>query len=251
MQIDVIVLAGAKNDGRLQEVANCEYEALIPINGKPMINYVIQVLKSSQWINRIIVVGYPEMKSELDPSVILLEAGESLADNLKIGIDYLNHREHVLVITSDIPMLNVEALEDFLTRCSELEGDIFYPIISRESNENTYPGTERTYFHLKEGIFTGGNVVLIGPSVVEACYAMINRVLNLRKNPWRLVQLLGFNFILKFIMRNLSISEIEKRVAHLFGIKGIAVISPYPEIGTDIDKPSDWELAERVLSQQD
>ena len=118
-----------------------------------MINYVIQVLKSSQWINRIIVVGYPEMKSELDPSVILLEAGESLADNLKIGIDYLNHREHVLVITSDIPMLNVEALEDFLTRCSELEGDIFYPIISQESNENTYPGTERTYFHLKRRYF--------------------------------------------------------------------------------------------------
>lgn len=250
MQIDVIVLAGALNDGRLQEIADCEYEALIPINGQPMINYVIQVLKESDWINRIVVVGFPEMKTQLGSNVILIDAGASLAENLRIGIDYLNHNDPVLVITSDIPLIHKEALEDFLTRCSELEGDLFYPIISRESNENVYPGAERTYFHLKEGIFTGGNVVLIGPSIIEECYAMINRVLNLRKKPWRLVQLLGFNFIVKFILRNLSISEIEKRVTSLFGIKGIAVISPYPEIGTDIDKPSDWELAEKILSEQ-
>lgn len=250
MRVDVVVLAGARNNGRLQEVAECEYEALIPINGKPMVNYVIDVLKNSPRIGKIVVVGYPEMKPKLDPEVILVEAGASLADNLKIGIDYLEHTQHVLVITSDIPMINEEALDDFLTRCSELEGDLFYPIISKESNESVYPGEIRTYFHLKEGVFTGGNIVLISQDIIKDCYEMMTRVLNLRKKPWRLVQLLGFSFILKFLMQNLSINEIEKRVAGLFGIKGITVISPYPEIGTDIDKPSDWQLAEKVLSKQ-
>ena len=38
MQVDAIVLAGAKNDGKLLEISACEFEALIPINEQPMIN---------------------------------------------------------------------------------------------------------------------------------------------------------------------------------------------------------------------
>ena len=75
----------------------------------------------------------------------------------------------------------------------------------------------------------------------------MDRVLTLRKKPWKLAQLLGFSFMLKFFMQRLSLAELEKRVSQLLGVKGVAIISPYPEIGTDVDKPSDFELAERVI----
>ncbi|NLM69130.1 MAG: hypothetical protein GX177_03905, partial [Firmicutes bacterium] len=52
MQVDAIVLAGAKNDGKLQEVSSCQYEALIKINDKPMLCYVINALKSSAYIGK-------------------------------------------------------------------------------------------------------------------------------------------------------------------------------------------------------
>ena len=32
------------------------------------------------------------------------------------------------------------------------------------------------------------------------------------------------------------------------GIRGRAIISPYAEVGVDVDKPSDLELAHRYLS---
>lgn len=90
--------------------------------------------------------------------------------------------------------------------------------------------------------------MLMAPNVIDDCYMMIQRVVALRKKPVRISRMLGFRFIIKLALRRLTISEIEKRVENMFGLQALAIISFYPEIGTDIDKPSDWEIARRVLS---
>lgn len=248
MQVDAIVLAGARNDGKLLEISSCEFEALIPINNRPMIQYVISALQESTKIRDIVVVGHLALKPYLQENIVLLECGKSMSENIKIGIDYLESKNHVLIITSDIPMITREAVDDFIDRCSEQAGDLFYPVITKEVNDQAYPGVKRTYVKLKDGTFTGGNFVLMAPNVIDDCYMMIQRVVALRKKPVRISRMLGFRFIIKLALRRLTISEIEKRVENMFGLQALAIISFYPEIGTDIDKPSDWEIARRVLS---
>lgn len=250
MQVDAIVLAGAKNDGKLQEISSCEFEALIPINEQPMINYVISALRDTAAIRKIVVVGSVAMKKHLPDNVILLECGETLPENIKIGIDYLDSKRHVLIITSDIPMVQGKAIEDFLDRCRDKEEDLFYPIVSKVANQKMFPGVNRTYVQLKDGTFTGGNLVLMAPNVIEDCREMIQRVVELRKKPVQISRMLGISFIVKLLLHKLSVHEIEHRVEQMFGLRALAVISPYPEIGTDIDKASDWELAQRVLTQK-
>ena len=51
----------------------------------------------------------------------------------------------------------------------------------------------------------------------------------------------------QILLRQLSLGVGEKELM-ILGFMGVAIISPYPEIGTDVDKPSDLELAERVMS---
>ncbi|HHX01300.1 MAG TPA: NTP transferase domain-containing protein [Firmicutes bacterium] len=250
MQVDAIVLAGAKNDGKLQEVSSSPYEALILINDKPMVSYVVEALRNSAQVNRIVVVGYAEFKEYMDDGVVLLECGQSLVENIEIGMDYLGAENHVLVVTSDIPMLTSAAVDDFLTRCRDHTQDLFYPIVSKEVNEAVYPGVGRTYVKIKDGTFTGGNMVLVAPKFIQESQQVIHRVVALRKKPFEIVKLLGFRILIKFIFRCLTIAEVERRVKHLFGINAKAVITSYPQIGTDVDKPSDWELAQRILSQQ-
>jgi hypothetical protein len=126
---------------------------------------------------------------------------------------------------------------------------LFYPIVSKDANEAVYPGVARTYVKLKDGTYTGGNMVLVAPKFVQGSKQVIQRVVVLRKKPFDIVKLLGFRILVKFIFRCLRIAEVERRVKHLFGINATAVITSYPQIGTDVDKPSDWELAQRVLSQ--
>ncbi len=251
MQVDTIILAGAKNDGKLQEVSSSQYEALITINGKTMLSYVVEALQESDYVRKIVVVGYSALRSHLSDDVILLECGESLVDNIQVGIDYLGVQKPVLVVTSDIPMLTSEAINDFVYSCQDLKKDLFYPIISKEDNERVYPGVERTYVQLKDGVYTGGNMVLIGPNFVEESRQVVQQVVALRKKPFAIIKMLGFGIIIKYILHRLSIADVERRVEILFGISAKAVMTSYPQIGTDIDKPSDLELAEKILAYEE
>ena len=46
---------------------------------------------------------------------------------------------------------------------------------------------------------------------------------------------------------SLRVTEIESRVEEIVKVKGAGVISLFPEIGVDVDKPSDLELVRAIL----
>lgn len=249
MKVEAIVLAGASNRGALGSVSDASHEALILLEGRPMIDYVIDALRASPSIARILVVGPAASLAQCCDlrGVELCDAGGSLVENLQIGIERLNPTGPVLVVTSDIPLIHPEAVEDFVRRCEDLSADIYYPIVSKEVNEARFPGMRRTYVRLKEGTFTGGNLVLLRPEIVASCRDMIAQAVAMRKNPLQLSRLLGFAFILKLLFNRLTLREIEERVRLILGFRGVAIISPYPEVGIDVDKPEDLRLVEAAL----
>lgn len=248
MVIDAIILAGASNNGALRAVTDTPYEALIDINGRTMLDYVVDAVVGAKSISRVVVVGPAKALDSLAGRVYkVVQCGDSMVENILIGLEVLHATGKVLLVTSDIPLLTSEAIEDFLKRCSEREADIHYPVVAKEVNETRYPGVKRTYVRLIEGTFTGGNLALLDPEVVRQCHLMIEKAVQMRKKPWQLSRLLGFRFIVKFLFSRLSIEEIEGRVRLMLGFRGVGIISPYPEIGIDVDKPSDLELVRNVL----
>ncbi|TCL76343.1 GTP:adenosylcobinamide-phosphate guanylyltransferase [Hydrogenispora ethanolica] len=249
--MDAVILAGALNSGPLRAVSSAQYEAAIEIAGRPMLDYVVKALQNVASIRRIIIVGNesavaPEIRRQ---AVGVIEPGGTLVDSLIGGLNALQSAEPVLVATSDIPLITREAVEDFLSRCSRIPGDVYYSFVSKELNEAKYPGVQRTYVTLREGTFTGGNLALIAPRVVEENAEMLRKAALLRKKPWKLCQMLGWRYLWKLLCGNLTIAEIEQRVRSVFGIRAVGIISPFPEVGIDVDKPSDFRLATEVLSK--
>ncbi|MGE5575953.1 MAG: NTP transferase domain-containing protein, partial [Syntrophothermus sp.] len=227
-KIDVVVLAGANNDGALKAVTDTPYEALIMLAGKPMVKYVVDAAARSKYVGRVVIVGPERQLREFldDTAFYIAQCGETMVENILIGIEMLQPRGKVLLVTSDIPLLTPEAIDDFIERCNAAEADIYYPIVSREANDAKYPGVKRTYVRLKEGVFTGGNMALLQPQVVRKSHKMIERAVSMRKKPWQLSRLLGFKFIVKFVFNKLSLTEIEQRVQLILGFKGVGIISP-------------------------
>lgn len=248
MKVDAVILAGAPNTGKLRDVNSEEWEANISIHGKPMIDYVLEALLDAEKVDAIVVVGPAELKSKLPDSVRFVLAGNTISENIFLSLDALEQKNKIMVITSDIPFIHAEAIDDFIKRCLELKGEVFYPLISKEANEQVYPNNIRTYFTLKEGTFTGGNLIIATPEAIHNSRWIIDKVIAERKKPWKIVKILGFMFILKFITRQLSLHEIELRASEILGYSGILIISPYPELGTDIDKPSDLSLAKQMIN---
>lgn len=249
---DAIILAGGENSKQLSKFSPQPYEAMIEIAGKPMVAFVAEALSASQHVERIFVVGPVKelTRCKFPNNTFIVESGKSIIETIKIGMEALGHQRKVLVVTADIPLLTADAVNDFLVQCAAIDADLYYPIVQREVNNRCYPGNKRTYVRLKEGTYTGGNIFLVNPAIVPQCVAVAERIIDNRKNPFKLACILGWKFVFQFIFGTLSLGNVEKRVSELLGIKGAVVCSQYPELGIDVDKPSDLELVKSAFSAQ-
>jgi molybdopterin-guanine dinucleotide biosynthesis protein A len=243
--INAIILSGDKNE----TLAGGYTKALARIKDRAMIEYVIDALRQSENIGEIAVIG-PEgrLRPYLGSRVTyIVEGAYDLIDNTIIGTELFKDDPRVLVLTCDIPFLTPEAVDHFIEKSEETGADLCYPIITKESNQLKFPNAKRTYTRLKDGTFTGGNMFYLNPRVVEGSAGLARRLVGYRKRPWKMCSVLGWDFVLRLLAGNLSIADVEERMSRILGITLAAVISPYPEVGNDVDKESDLLLAREYL----
>ncbi|HEY3369035.1 MAG TPA: NTP transferase domain-containing protein [Symbiobacteriaceae bacterium] len=251
MAVNVILLAGAANTGPLKEVSTATNEALIEIGGKPMVQYVVDALRQSKEVDRIVIVAPP---GELEPHVkgdrleFVPSAGH-IIDNVLVAARTLPRDVQLLLATSDIPLITGDMIDGLVALCRQKPADLYYPIVERTMGEHKYPNVKRTYVNLREGVFTGGNLFLVNPEIVEGVAPRARKFLDYRKNPAKMVTLLGLSFLLRYmVLKNLTLKELEAKVSSMWAIHGAVIICPWPEVGIDVDKPSDLQLARAVLS---
>lgn len=246
--LDVVLLAGSANSGPMRECSNETNEAMIKIDTKPMISYVADALIGSRFIDKIVIVGPKELNEVFtEKSITIMEPGNTAVSNLVKGLKLVDAGRKVLVSTCDIPLLTTKAVDELISMCTDKDVDLFYPIVPMETVFKKFPDIKRTSVNLSDGNFTGGNLFIINPGAVDSCVPKIEQFVSFRKSPIKLCRLLGMKFVFKFLFNRLSISEIEKKVSELLGIKGRAVITFSPEIGVDVDKPSDYSIVSAYL----
>ncbi len=249
---NALILAGTKKKGSLEIAENVDNKALIMIDDKPMITYIVDALNNSENIDKIIVVG---PKNELHPYIgkkveEILNPGNSILENMERGLNFFNSDDNLLILTSDIPLITPEAIDEFLNICTKRKLCIGYPIITKENIIKKYPETERTYVKMKEGILCGGNIVFFKPEVFFQNKELIQGLFNNRKNNLKNAKILGLKCILKFLFKTLTIEDAEKRVTDIIGYNSGAVMVSYPEIMIDLDKLSDLKLIRSCLERQ-
>ncbi|HBQ27840.1 hypothetical protein DK28_0215480 [Peptococcaceae bacterium SCADC1_2_3] len=256
--VEAVVLAGRTNNGRLKNCSSVSHEAIIPIVEKPMVVHVVEALLNTPRINQVVVVGpKKELADYLNINrVSLVSAGQDMLENVQLGLTYCPETRYTLIVTSDIPLLTAAATEDFLNQCERLScADLFYPVISREVIENYFTALNiplskihRTYVSLKDGVFTGGNLVLLNPAVFARCSEKGAPFIEARKSPLKLGRLLGTSFLWRFLLRQITLTEATQRVSWLLNVKGAVVKSNFPEVGIDVDKPVDLALVREILT---
>ena len=120
-------------------------------------------------------------------------------------------------------------------------------MVPREAVEARWPGMRRTYARLREGRFTGGNLMLLDPALFRGALDMARRVIALRKRPLALARLVGLDILWKLLWGRLAIAEVEARASRILGVPLRALITPYAEVGVDVDKETDLVWLEGVV----
>lgn len=249
VELEAIVLAGRANDGKLAGESEEPLEANIDIAGRPMVSYILDVLERLDQITKIHLIGPREGLSRYETGKVkILPPGGDLFDNVKRGLDAVSS-EYALVCASDVPLVTSEIMERFLSRCVESGADFCYPVCEKSQCDKAFPGVKRTYLTIREGTFTGGNLFFVRKAAVSQAWPMVEKMISYRKSPLKMAAQLGPWLLLKVALKRASVSELERRVERLIHLKPKALLGADPEIGVDVDKPSDLELCRRILGK--
>ncbi|WP_298628746.1 NTP transferase domain-containing protein [uncultured Thermus sp.] len=206
-------------------------KALVPYRGRPMAEWVLSALQEAG-LSAIYVGENPGLAPS--PRLTLPDTG-SLLGNLEAALGHAEGR--VLVATADIPHLSPEAVRFVLEKAPEAA--LVYPIVPKGAVEARFPHTRRTYARLREGVFTGGNLLLLHKELFFQALPLAQRVVALRKKPWALARLIGWDILLKLLLGRLTLPELEARAKRILGVEARALITPYPEVGVDVDREED------------
>ncbi len=253
--MDAILFAGGipQPDEPLYRYSAGEPKALIDVAGKPMIQWVVDALCEARTIDRIVIIGLTE-KSRLEcgkPLVYLPNEGR-LLDNVKAGtakVLELNPKaKYVLLASSDTPAVTGDMFDWIVNTCMETRDDLYYNVIRREAMEKRYPGSKRTYTKLKDMEVCGGDTNMVRAAIVNQHSDFWNKVFDARKSPAEQATLLGPDILFRLLFRQLTADDVIQRVASKLGLKGRAIVCPYPEVGMDVDKPHQLELLRADLA---
>lgn len=242
--VNAVILAGDSEENGVSK-------ALKVIYSRYMIEYVINSLKESGCVGRIYIVGDERLKEKVGSLVDgWIRACGGIMENIRCSVEAIGDFETPCIIaTSDIPMVKGEAIRDFVEKCQIRSIDLGYPIIDKKLNDQKYPDVKRTYVKMKEGTYTGGNIVYLNPKIVEKCTRKAKQLIEYRKNPFKMGRVLGFTFLIRLALGKLPISKVEDKIQRMFDIRGSAILTDYPEIGNDVDKPSDVEFMNKYLKK--
>ena len=256
-KIDAVVLAGGESSPAVMQATGQARRANIKIGEHSMLEHVINALNDSGTIGSIIVIGDVNA-----PNCVVLEEGRTMIDNLMKGLLKLRSakgdgdQRFALIATCDIPFLTSESINDFVQRAIEARASLCYPIIPMDLCRTKYGSFKRTSLRVKEGEFTGGNIMLVDIDVMLTQRSMIERSFAARKNLFRIASILGPAFLFRLIVsrlvtpKALNLRLLETAVTNFIGATARAIVTLYAEIGTDIDKFEDVRAAIELSQAQ-
>ncbi len=257
-QVDALLAAGglAKPDDPLYPLVGENPKALLPIAGKPMAQWVLDALAGAERIGRVVVVGLaPESGLTCgDKPLDFIPSAGSMVANARAGLQrvlQLNpSATRTLWVSADIPTVRAEHFNWLVDESLKTGDDFCYSLIERSVMEKRFPGSRRSYTHLKGATVCGGDASLLATRLVKGNNPIWEEITKARKNVFKQASLIGYQTLLLLALRQLTAERAVQLVSKKLGMTGRPVFCPYAEVGMDVDKPFQYELVARDLEKR-
>ncbi len=253
--IDAVITAGGipKPEDLLYPLTQGKSKALLPIGGRPMVQWVLDALDGSARVGRVVVVGLAPTDAALTSrkELLYLPNAGSMIGNAQAGIKKIlalnPDAKKAIIASADIPCLTSAMVDWMVDTCLASDHEIYYGLIAQADMERRFPGSRRSYFALKEGRFCGSDIIMLSTALAGDYNPAWNEIVGARKNILRQASIIGFDTLLLMLLRQMTIHEAEHRAQTKLGVKGRILPDPFAETGMDVDKPRQYEQVKRDL----
>ncbi len=260
MSFTTILLAGDRPADVLAKQSPGGRKALLLLDGRPMILYVLDTLLAAHHVGEIVVVANrvseiesnPELKAVAAASggrITFREGAGSPATSVLKTMDEMRFAGAILVTTADNPLLSVATLDEFCIAVSADPAIEAAVGLARETEiRAAYPDVKRTYIRLGGEGYSGCNLFALTPGAGPKAARAWSEVEGRRKKPWQLVLHFGVGTLIKALCGWLDINGAMKAASRSMGLSVHAVILKDPVAAMDVDRPDHIPMANAVLA---
>jgi NDP-sugar pyrophosphorylase family protein len=256
--MDAVVTAGGipLPEEPLYPLTQGHPKAMLDMAGKPMIQWVLDALTEAKSVENVILVGLTEKSGlKCGKKMYFVPNQGKIVENLQAGarkaMEINKKAKHVVLVSSDLPGITGEMVDWTVGTAMQTDEDIYYSVVKREVMDKRYPGSKRTFTHLKDMEVCGGDLNVARLKFLAGGDTDVwTRITDARKSPLKQAALVGFDTAFLLLIGQLTLAKAVETVTSRLHLTGRAIVSPYAEVGMDVDKPHQLELVRDDLKKR-
>ncbi len=255
--MNVLITAGGipAAEDSLYEATRGGYKALIPLAGKPIIQWIVDAFSACPGIGDLVIVGLPpETPIQSSHKLHFLPDQGDMILNIRSGLEGLRKiapdDEYTLLCAGDIPALSSKMIIWMLNALPGLEADLVYTIVERNVMESAFPDSNRTYLKLKDKEVCGGDIFAIRLDRRIQELPIWEDLVAARKKPLKQAAIFGFDTLFLILTRQITVSQLEQKLSGKLGLTARTLSTPYAEMGMDVDKLFQLRIVEKYLREK-
>jgi hypothetical protein len=237
-----VITAGGPIDGEYARVAGTTVKALAPVRGMTMLERAVDALRANG-VAELGVVGGAEVQRSFADRVerFAADTGDGQG-NLLAALDlWPDDGEPLLYATSDMPYVDGPSVASFLQRISD--DALAMPLAAYGAFCARFPNAPPFGITLNGERVINGGFFYIPAGARRRLRAAATAMFSARKEPWRMATIAGPSLLVRFLVRTLSIEQIERRARKVLGIPAFAIRDCAPELAYDADTLDEYRYA--------
>ncbi len=257
-----VILAGDRPGGNeLSRAFNIPASVLVPVAGKPALQYVINAINDSRYCHGGIICG--PAREVVEGSKIMLSLLQTpdfdwlapATGPSGSGLSALHELDHypALLTAGDHALLTSEIVDDFCTgarhTANDSNFDLVIGFVPHTLVRAAWPDSKRTIMKFSNGHFCGSNLfAVINPKGLKSL-EFWQQVESERKQPWRIARRFGVLALIRYLLRRLTLEDALRALSGAAGCRIGFVLLDQARAAVDVDSVADQKLAEEILSR--
>ena len=249
-QVYSALVVAASRRGVEDELARrggVSHKCFIDIAGEPMLRIVVGALLQSGRIGHVVVSIDEEARGEaeallapLDGHISVVGSQPTLGSSVLSAIDEIPDLLPLVITTGDNALHTPEIVRFFCDALDDCGGDAALGLTHAETLLERFPDGNRAFHHFRDMRVSSCNIyALLTRESVKAA-RVFDGGGQFAKKPWRFLASFGlatFGQFMALLSRGLRLDA-------------RAVFMPFAEGPIDVDRVSDWKLAERIINER-
>ena len=256
--LTALVLAASRKgtEDAVARHAGKSHKCLVEVDGKPMIERVIQVLIDSNLCRNILVSieseeilrQVPRVAGWLDEGVVgIAPSASNLADSV-LSLRARNETPIPLLITAaDNALHTGEIVTHFIDRSLAEGGDISVGVTREATVREQFPDDKIGFFRFRDGGYSFCNLFMLRTESALQVAEVFRSGGQFRKRPWRILGAFGVVNLLLYRFRLTTMRACIARIGRNFGLSATAIEVPWAHAPIDVDNPDSLAFSERLL----